>query len=135
MQVIYVSQPFGYDVPMLSGILLDARNNNIRDGITGALMCRNDIYLQLLEGPEAEVNAAVARIARDDRHVNMQTLVSEKVESRIFSDWAMLHDPAKSLIWSEKEIAGGILERASTADIRQMFKDLADHVAENGPPV
>ena len=50
IQIIYMSQPFGYDEAMLAGILLDARRCNKRDGITGALVCRHDIYLQLLEG-------------------------------------------------------------------------------------
>jgi len=43
IQIIYSSQPFGFDEAMLSGILLDARRCNTRDGITGALVCRRDI--------------------------------------------------------------------------------------------
>ena len=54
-RAIYTSRPFGFDQAMLSGILIDARHANIRDGITGALICRADIYLQWLEGPEAQV--------------------------------------------------------------------------------
>ncbi|MEO1331606.1 MAG: BLUF domain-containing protein, partial [Pseudomonadota bacterium] len=48
-QLVYSSQPFGYDDIMLNGILNDARRCNLRDDITGALVCRHDIYLQLLE--------------------------------------------------------------------------------------
>jgi len=44
-QAIYSSQPLGFDSAILSGILLDARRCNTRDGITGALICRADIYL------------------------------------------------------------------------------------------
>lgn len=133
MQIIYVSQPFGYDVPTLSGILQNARSNNSRDDITGALICRHDIYLQLLEGPAAQVQAAVDRIGRDDRHVGMRTLVSERVYTRIFGDWAMLHDPATSLIWSEEELSGGVLDRSTTKDIQKMFEELAEKV-KDGPP-
>ena len=53
----YTSQPFGFDAGILGGILLDARRSNLRDGITGALICRADIYLQWQEGPEDQVRA------------------------------------------------------------------------------
>ena len=125
-----MSQPFGYDVPTLSGILLNAQRNNERDGITGALICRHDIYLQLLEGPAAAVKATLDRIRRDDRHVEIRTLVSEKVTERIFAEWEMLHDPAKSLIWTEEDIANGAIERASAAEISAMFTSLAATVAQ-----
>ena len=71
-RAIYTSRPFGFDQAMLSGILMDARHANIRDGITGALICRADIYLQWLEGPEAQVRKALDRIAHDDRHLEVK---------------------------------------------------------------
>ena len=49
---------------MLAGILSSARRNNPRDGITGALICRDDLFLQLLEGPEAAVEALIAAYRR-----------------------------------------------------------------------
>lgn len=127
-QLIYISQPFGYDGPTLGAILLDARRCNERDGITGALVCRHDVYLQLLEGPAKEVEAAYARIRRDDRHAEVQELTRRTVTTRIFADWAMLHDPEKSWVWSEAEISGGVLDRASDADIVRVFETLASKV-------
>lgn len=125
IQIIYASQPFGYDNATLSGILLDARSCNARDNVTGALICRNDIYLQLLEGPPPQVRATLTRIRRDDRHVNIRTVLSEPISSRLFGDWSMLHDPAKSWIWDVSEISDGALERATPSDFRQMFENLA----------
>jgi len=113
-------------MPTLEGILLDARNNNMRDGITGALICRRDIYLQLLEGPEMKVRAAMARIGRDDRHAGMKTLVSEPVSSRLFAEWAMLHDPAESWIWSETDVSEGIIDQTPVEEVRRMFESLAE---------
>ncbi len=131
MQIIYVSQPFGYDMPTLNGILVDARDNNERDGITGALICRHDIYLQMLEGPADRVQAAFARIARDDRHAGIETIVSEPVAARIFGDWAMLHDPAQSMIWTEQELSDGALERATPDEFRSMFVALAQKAKDD----
>ena len=51
MQLIYASRPFGYDDLTLTSILMQARENNARNGITGALICREDVFLQILEGP------------------------------------------------------------------------------------
>lgn len=126
IQIVYVSQPFGFDEPTLAGILLDARRCNKRDDVTGALVCRHDIYLQLLEGPEDAVRAAYARIRRDDRHVGVKELLNRKIQTRLFASWAMLHDPAKTWIWTEEEIANAALDRAEPAEITKVFKDLSD---------
>jgi hypothetical protein len=125
IRIIYSSRPFGFDEGMLNGILVDARRCNIRDGVSGALVCRQDVYLQLLEGPTHVVEATCDRIRRDDRHLEMAVRVTEHVSSRMFGDWAMFHDPAKSWLWSAKEISDGVLERASEADFKQIFERLA----------
>lgn len=120
-QIIFSSQPFGYDAAILSGVLLDARRCNERDGITGALICRRDIFLQLLEGPEAAVYSAFERISRDDRHIGVALRTSAPVADRMFGDWAMLHDPLKSWLWTEQDVANGAVERASLDDIKDVF--------------
>mgnify|MGYP000228425385 CR=1 FL=1 len=105
--------------------MIDARRCNTRDGITGALVCRHDLYLQLLEGPSEQVSAAYMRISRDDRHAGINKLVSRQVTNRMFEDWAMLHDPAKSLIWTQDEISEGILGRIPQTEIVGMFESVA----------
>ena len=87
VQLIYASQPFGYDSTTLRTILNDARRCNTRDDISGALICRHDIYVQLLEGTEDAVNAAYMRISRDDRHVGVKNLVSRPITERLFGEW------------------------------------------------
>ncbi|WP_299293129.1 BLUF domain-containing protein [uncultured Tateyamaria sp.] len=126
MQIVYVSQPFGFDEPTLAGILLDARRCNKRDDVTGALVCRHDIYLQLLEGPEDAVRAAYARICCDDRHAGVKELLNRKINSRFFANWAMLHDPAKTWIWTEAEIANAALDCAEPEEIIKVFKGLSE---------
>jgi hypothetical protein len=110
---------------MLNGILSDARRCNLRDDITGALVCRHDIYLQLLEGPSETVTAAYARIRRDDRHLGVTRLAYRRVERRMFADWAMLHDPARSLIWTKEQIEDGVLDRTSPDEIIAMFESVS----------
>lgn len=120
-QLIYMSQPFGFDSAILGSILATARRKNPQQGITGALICRQDIYLQLIEGEAAAIDALYARILTDDRHLDVVLLSRAEVTDRVFPDWAMLHDPARSWLWSPDEVWGGAIRAASPAALRQVF--------------
>jgi Sensors of blue-light using FAD len=111
MQLIYASQPFGFDTAALNGILASARRNNQRDGITGALICRADLYLQMLEGPRGKVTAAFRRILDDDRHVGVT--------------WHMRDDPARSWMWNQAQVAAGAVDAATMDEVRAVFDRLA----------
>ena len=125
LQLTYASRPLGFDGAMLAGILIDARRCNARDQITGALICRDDLYLQLLEGPDQAVEAAYDRIRRDDRHIEVRPLTRRRVSDRLFGAWAMRDDPAQSWIWTRDEVHEGAAERASEADVMAIFERLA----------
>lgn len=125
IQLTYASRPFGFDDAMLAGILMDARRCNTRDGVTGLLICRADLYLQLLEGPEAAVEATYRRIAADDRHMDLAPLTRRTVTDRLFPNWAMRDDPARSWLWTKAEVDEGALTRASEAEILAVFERIA----------
>jgi hypothetical protein len=124
MQLTYASRPFGFDDAMLAGILLDARRCNTRDDITGALIVRRDIYLQLLEGPPDMVEAAYKRIRRDDRHTEVRGVRRTEAHMRIFPEWAMKDDPARSWMWSPEEVAQGEAEAATAQQVLGIFRRL-----------
>ena len=128
-QLIYASRPFGYDDLTLTSILMQARENNARDGITGCLICREDLFLQLLEGPRDLVTSTFARILRDERHVDVVSLLSSEIDRRLFPDWSMRHDPARSWMWTPEEVARGVVGRASDQEIRGIFERLAKEPA------
>ena len=123
-QIIYVSHPFGFDAAMLNAILIDSRRNNLRDDVTGALICRADAYLQLIEGPEAAIRGAYARIAADNRHANVNFLFGEPVTDRIFPEWAMRDDPARSWMWTQEEVAAGAIAKATRPELLAVFERL-----------
>ncbi len=125
LQLTYASRPFGFDSGMLAGILIDARRCNARDAITGALICRDDLYLQLLEGPAEAVEAAYDRIRRDDRHIEVRPLTRRLTEDRLFGAWAMRDDPAQSWVWSRDEVHLGAPERATEAEVMAIFERLS----------
>jgi hypothetical protein len=110
---------------MLAGILMAARRNNPLLGITGALICRHDIYLQLIEGPADAIDELYARILADDRHTNVELLLTEAMGDRMFPAWAMLDDTAPSLFWSAQDVAAGALQAASPDALRAPFVRLS----------
>ncbi len=128
IQLIYSSKPFGFDDAALNGILSIARWNNPRQAITGALICRQDLYLQLLEGPQAAVETRYVSIARDNRHLEVIKRVSRTAPERLFPNWAMRDDPARSWMWTAEEIEQGALDRATPADFIAVFERLAAEV-------
>lgn len=124
-QLIYSSRPFGFDEAMLNSILVKARRNNTRDGITGALVCRHDLFLQLLEGPRDAVESIFAQILVDDRHADVTQHFAGVSAERMFPDWAMRDDPARSWMWSPAQVAGGAVARASRDELLGVFARLA----------
>jgi hypothetical protein len=125
IQLIYSSRPFGFDDAALNGILSIACLNNPRDAITGALICRHDLYLQLLEGPRDAVEARYLSITRDNRHLEVVKRVSRAVTERMFPKWAMRDDPARSWMWTADEVQRGAVDRAAPAEFIAIFERLA----------
>ncbi len=129
-QIIYASRPFGFDASVLDDILTISRSRNARDAITGTLVCRPDIYLQLIEGPDIAIQATYARIAADDRHVDVAPLLSRAITDRLFPHWAMRDDPPRSWMWTADQVAAGAIAEASPEDIVAIFERLAAEAAD-----
>lgn len=121
MRLIYASHPFGFDDLTLSNILKTAQRHNAAANISGTLICREDLYLQLLEGDRADVDALYEKIKRDDRHADAKILVQEATAQRLFPMWAMRHDPAKSWMWTAEQVSQGAVENATRDEILAIF--------------
>ncbi|QLC26852.1 BLUF domain-containing protein [Parasphingopyxis algicola] len=127
-RLVYASRLFGFDEATLNGILVEARAHNARNDISGALICRADLYLQLLEGPDNAVDGLYARIVHDDRHVEPKLLIRESAEGRLFGVWAMRDDPVQSWMWTQEEVANGAVESANKEEILAVFGRLSKEV-------
>ena len=125
IQLVYCSQPFGYSLEILSAILVASRANNRKHDITGALIFRSDIFLQLLEGPEKQVKHTYEAIQNDDRHINVHHLINQPVEKRLFPAWAMKDDPVKTWMWSREEVSNGIVKSLSEKEVEEVFLKLS----------
>ena len=124
-RLIYSSRPIAFDQEKVKDILRTARECNERDRITGALICRDDIYLQLLEGAAQAVDRTYRRIVEDPRHNSITLLLYERVAERMFPDWTMRNDPIRLWMWSPSEVAAGDVERAPKRDLLKAFERIS----------
>lgn len=125
LQLVYSSRPFGFDAGTLLGILFKARAKNATADVTGCLICRDDMYLQLLEGPEIAVTRIYNKILQDDRHVEVTRLVHHSVNERMFGKWAMRDDPVQTWMWTREQVDAGAPNTATKDEILNIFSKLS----------
>ncbi|MBP0480910.1 BLUF domain-containing protein [Sagittula salina] len=62
---------------------------NSRIGLTGLLLYKSRSFFEVLEGPQAALDATLDRIFRDPRHFKMKVLLRTPAERRRFEGWSM----------------------------------------------
>ena len=117
LQIVYIST--SRETPTaqaLDEILVASRRNNAKAGVTWLLLSGGRRFLQVLEGPEADVRTTFDRIAADPRHFAIVELSRREIRDRQFGDWAMAYN------------AGG--EAGEGADLRDVVKTLIGPLAD-----
>lgn len=90
LQVVYASAALApLSELQLTQLLMSARANNTRQGVTGLLLYVEGSFLQVLEGEDRVVEALLERIARDPRHDRVSILLRRPIEQRQYAEWAM----------------------------------------------
>jgi hypothetical protein len=88
-QVLYHSRAAALPTPTdLAALLAWSQENNAKYGITGLLLYSEGRYVQVLEGPKTAVEDLYARIQRDTRHAEVET-ISRGPGPRRFPIWSM----------------------------------------------
>ena len=80
------TNPMGDDE--LLALLRVSRRNNASRGLTGLLLYRDQCFLQVLEGPEGNIESVIKTIEADPRHHSVRILRRE-VGPRQFGNWQM----------------------------------------------
>ena len=75
----------------LEELLEQARRNNAKDGVTGALVYVDGVFLQILEGDFETIQELMERISTDVRHETITVLKQGEIPAAIFSDWKMAY--------------------------------------------
>jgi hypothetical protein len=90
VRLLYASRTGGQLAPkVIDAILESSRRNNPQRGITGILCHGGEVFMQVLEGGRAPVNALYNQIARDPRHRDVTILHYEEASERRFAGWTM----------------------------------------------
>jgi uncharacterized membrane protein (DUF373 family) len=90
IRIAYVSiasKPFS-ETELLE-LLANCRSNNTRNGISGQLIYHEGTFTQILEGPDAVVDATFQRIKKDTRHRNVTLIERSSIDQPQFPDWSM----------------------------------------------
>jgi hypothetical protein len=87
MYVSSARQKFG--PPELAQLLTRAREKNSQLGITGMLLYKAGLFLQVLEGETTQVRDLYTTIVNDPRHRACSVVQEGAITRRQFSDWSM----------------------------------------------
>ena len=88
--LIYLSQATRpLSAKALTCLLEQARQANERQHLTGALVYGNKRFIHLLEGEQAVLAAAYARISQDPRHQHLCQVAYYPISVRHFAEWPL----------------------------------------------
>ena len=71
---------------------------------------------------------AKEKISNDDRHLEIELLLKEYCNKRIFPGWNMKDDPARTWFWNKEEINSGIFNKIPRAKIIEVFEKIANQI-------
>lgn len=123
-QLIYISTARLSDPDREIGqILLTSRRNNLRDGITGLLVFDGKRFLQVLEGPRLQVEAALLRIRGDARHRAPVILSARPTEQAEFGKWDMAWErvPSAAAAATMAEAVDAMVAGVTNPNTRALF--------------
>lgn len=63
--------------------------NNSKKNITGCLLYHDNVFLQLLEGENENIDNLYESIQKDKRHSTVTLIMKENVKERMFPGWSM----------------------------------------------
>lgn len=73
----------------LSRFLEDSRQRNQRDGICGVMVLIGQDFLQVIEGPEEDVDRYYAQAFSDTKRYNLILLSRQTIDRPIFGSWSL----------------------------------------------
>lgn len=103
VHTVYVSHARAdLDAAALRDILASSVRHNDAAGITGFLLHGHGLFMQVLEGAPAAVDATMQRILADTRHSQLRVLEHGSIFRREFAEWAMgFKDLSKEVLAGE----------------------------------
>lgn len=135
-RLLYVSDLAAHTGSMLSTVLEDilvaSARNNLRDGLTGFLLCDGARFVQMLEGDQAAVEACFAAILSDNRHHHVSVRLKGPIAERDYPRWSMcaLTLSPQEDAWLNAEHFEFDLRRAAPGALAQHLLGIAQRHAD-----
>lgn len=79
----------GFTSADLTDILETARRSNAIHGITGLLLCSENVFMQVIEGAPHDIEQLLANISQDQRHTMVRCIYDGAVSARTYHGWDM----------------------------------------------
>lgn len=73
----------------IDALLLEAREFNLKNNVTGVLICHKNTFFQFFEGAPKSVELVYDRIKNSNLHTNILELSNNFSNKRYFKTWAM----------------------------------------------
>jgi diguanylate cyclase (GGDEF)-like protein len=73
----------------LDSLIYQTRMSNRSMAVTGCLVYRDGLFMQILEGRRDVVLALFEKIKMDSRHKNARLVIEGKAQCRVYADWNM----------------------------------------------
>jgi len=89
-QVIYISTAVN-DLTRgeVSRLADESASNNALNEITGALLCIDNCFIQVIEGNKRSISELLIKLSRDWRHSDIRIISDHLQDSRHFNNWSM----------------------------------------------
>lgn len=131
---IYISRAvFAVTPSVIEEILVAARRNNQRDGLSGLLISDQGLFFQILEGPDDAIARCYARILQDQRHCDVRLMSDDMHPARAFPDWKMGYAQPKDLPSAAREAMQSLVvlaEADAAALITDNIHEAIDHFVD-----
>jgi hypothetical protein len=93
ISILYISESTKhFDISFdIDKILNKANNFNKNNNISGMLIYKGGLFIQLLEGEKSCLELLMSRIKEDSRHDKLRIIYEETTQERLFSNWTMAY--------------------------------------------
>ena len=90
VQLVYVSlSSKDLSEQSLTDLLVEIREKNKRQDVTGMLLYHNSSFIQVIEGEQDTIDQLFDKLKKDQRHKNILVLLEHKIDQRSFPNWSM----------------------------------------------
>lgn len=115
---------------IIDDILETSRKHNSSKEITGCLLYYDNVFLQLLEGKQEDIDKLYAKIKQDQRHFNVTLVAEDLVKDRMYPNWNMAYHKFRANQLAKEKFRDSIVFLSNTIPKKSEAIDFFCHMAK-----